>query len=170
MSASQGNRRVVVTGRGVLSPLGHDWTPVLAWLKTGRNAVRALLLALTGGRLASAPAGGPSAAYFRRLTRYSAAFALVTDVALATLGGALKRREKISGRLADALAWMYLASAALKRFHDDGQPPRDERLLRWSCDLALWKIQEALTGVLDNLPNRFAAAIGTRLDRVLKKR
>ena len=40
MSAAQANRRVVVTGRGVLSPLGHDWTSVLAWLKTGRNAVR----------------------------------------------------------------------------------------------------------------------------------
>ena len=34
------SRRVVVTGRGVLSPLGHDWPSVLAWLKTGRNAVR----------------------------------------------------------------------------------------------------------------------------------
>jgi acyl-CoA dehydrogenase len=122
-----------------------------------RNAVRALLLALTDGRLAATPAGGLTALYFRRLTRYSAAFALVTDIALATMGGALKRREKISGRLADALAWMYLASAALKRFHDEGQPPLDERLMRWSCDLALWKVQEALAGVLDNLPNRFAA-------------
>ena len=33
-------RRVVVTGRGVLGPLGHDWPSVQAWLKTGRNAVR----------------------------------------------------------------------------------------------------------------------------------
>jgi acyl-CoA dehydrogenase len=125
----------------------------------GRNAVRALLLALTGGHLARAPGEGRSSAYFRRLTRFSAAFALVTDVALATLGGALKRREKISGRLADALAWMYLASAALKRFHDEGRPSADQKLLRWSCDLALWKIQEALAGVLDNLPNRPAAAL-----------
>lgn len=40
MSAMNGQRRVVVTGRGVLGPLGHDWESVLAWLKTGRNAVR----------------------------------------------------------------------------------------------------------------------------------
>ncbi|WP_119461983.1 acyl-CoA dehydrogenase [Rhodospirillaceae bacterium SYSU D60014] len=124
----------------------------------GRNALRSFLLALTGGRLAEAPGGTPSARYFRRLTRFSAAFTLVTDVTLATLGGALKRREKISGRLADALAWMYLASAALKRFHDDGRPAADLPLLRWSCDLALWKVQQALIGVLDNLPNRPAAA------------
>ena len=52
---------------------------------------------------------------------------------------------------------MYLASATLKRFHDDGRPKADVALLRWSCDLALWNIQEALRGVLDNLPNRPAA-------------
>jgi acyl-CoA dehydrogenase len=75
------------------------------------------------------------------------------------MGGALKRREKISGRLADALAWMYLASAALKRFHDAGFPAADLAYLRWSCDLALYKIEDALRGVLDNLPNRPAAAL-----------
>jgi len=123
-----------------------------------RNGLRALLLAVSGGRLASAPGGAPLAGYFRCLTRFSAAFALVADVALVTLGGSLKRREMISGRLADALAWMYLASAALKRFHDEGRPAGDLPLLRWSCDLALWKVQQALVGVLDNLPSRLAAA------------
>ena len=121
------------------------------------NAIRSLVLALTGGRLVAVPGNVPASAYFRALTRYSASFALVADVCLATLGGALKRREKISGRLADALAWLYLASATLKRFHDDGRPAEDVALLRWSCDLALWNIQEALRGVLDNLPNRLAA-------------
>ncbi len=121
------------------------------------NAIRSLVLALTGGRLAPAPEDGPAAEFFRALTRYSASFALLADVCLATLGGALKRREKISGRLADALSWLYLASATLKRFHDDGRPAGDVALLRWSCDLALWNIQQALRGVLDNLPNRLAA-------------
>ena len=105
------------------------------------------------------PGEGPAAGYYQTLTRYSASFALITDVCLATLGGALKRREKISGRLADALSWLYLASATLKRFHDDGRPAGDVALLKWSCDLALWNIQEALRGVLDNLPNRLAASM-----------
>jgi len=126
------------------------------------NAVRSLVRALTGARLVTAPEDGPAAKYYRALTRYSAAFALLTDICLSTLGGALKRREKISGRLADAFAWLYLASATLKRFHDDGRPAADVALLRWSCDLALWNIQEALRGVLDNLPNR-PAAWATRL-------
>ncbi len=118
-----------------------------------RNAVSALLLGLSGGRLAAAPPGGPEKAYFHKLSQLSAAFALVADAALAVLGGGLKRREKISGRLADALAWMYLASATLKRFHDQGRPERDLVLVQWSCSLALFKIQTALLGVLDNFPN-----------------
>lgn len=126
------------------------------------NAVRAFVLALTGGQLSASPVDGPSARYFQALTRFSAAFAVVADVLLVSLGGALKRREAISGRMADALAWMYLASAALKRFHDDGQPVEELPLLRWSCDLALSNIQAALAGVLDNLPNR-SAAIALRM-------
>ena len=87
----------------------------------------------------------------------SAAFALVSDVSLATLGAGLKRREKISGRLADALAWLYLGSAALKRFHDDGEPDWALPFVRFTSAHALHEIQEALQGVLDNLPSRLAA-------------
>ena len=109
-----------------------------------RNAVRSLFLGLTAGRLAAAPVHGPEARYYRLLTRFSAAFALVSDTALATLGGSLKRREKISGRMADALAWMYLGSAALKRFHDEGGPERDRALVQWSLDHALKQVHHAV--------------------------
>jgi acyl-CoA dehydrogenase len=118
------------------------------------SAVRAFALGITNGRGIPAPEGGAAAPWFGRLTRQSAAFALVSDACMATLGGRLKRREKITGRLADALAWMYLASAALKRFCDEGQPERDRALLEWGCTHAAHQVQEALRGVLDNLPNR----------------
>ena len=123
------------------------------------NAARAFVRGLLGNRTARSPVDGAVARYFRALGRYSAAFALVSDVAMVVLGGTLKRREKISGRLADVLAWMYLASAALKRFHDEGQPGRDLPLVEWSCTLALYRIEQALLGVLDNLPNRWAARL-----------
>jgi acyl-CoA dehydrogenase len=122
-----------------------------------RNAARAWVLGLCGGRLARGGETGLVGEFTGSLGRMSAAFALVSDVAMATLGGALKRREKITGRLADALAWLYLASAALKRFHDEGRPERDVPLVRWSCEHALERIQAALVGVLDHLPNRPAA-------------
>ena len=124
-----------------------------------RNIVRAFLLALTARRLAGSPGLGPEDRHYRALTYLSAAFAVVSDTTLASFGGAMKRREKISGRLADALAWMYIGAAALKRYHDEGRPKRDAAVLDWSCAHAVWQAQEALTGVLDNLPNRPMAAL-----------
>jgi acyl-CoA dehydrogenase len=127
-----------------------------------RNATRSLFLGLTGGRLARPPVAGNEARHYRSLTRFSASFALIADAALAMLGGDLKRREKLSGRMADALAWLYLGSTALKRFHDDGRPERDAAVLEWVCGHAAWQVQEALDGVLANLPNRAAAALLAR--------
>ena len=37
--------------------------------------------------------------YYRRLGRYSAALAFAAEIAIATLGGALKRKESLSARL-----------------------------------------------------------------------
>jgi len=118
------------------------------------TSLRVLGHGLTGGSFASAPIPGPTAQWFQRLTRLSAAFALTSEFAMATLGGTLKRRERLSGRLADALAWLYLGSATLKRFVDEGQPKRDVPILRWSMALACNEIETALVGVMDNLPNR----------------
>lgn len=118
------------------------------------SALRALLLGLSEGRLARPPLADPIGRRFTRLSRWSAAFALVSDAAMATLGGELKRREKITGRLADALAWLYLGSSALKRFADEGCPERDRPFVSWACEHAELEIQRALRGVLDHLPAR----------------
>jgi acyl-CoA dehydrogenase len=78
---------------------------------------------------------------------------------MGTLGGALKRKEKITGRLADALAWMYIGSCCLKRFDTEGSRSADEALLHWSCETAAHRAEEALHGVMLNLPNRIAANV-----------
>jgi acyl-CoA dehydrogenase len=122
-----------------------------------RNAARAPLLALTGGRSVTGAPSGPTRRLFQRLERLTAAFAIVSDTAMVTLGGALKRRERITGRLADMLAWSYLASASLKQFHDDGSPPADLPIVRFACDTCFERAEQALDGILRNLPNRPAA-------------
>jgi acyl-CoA dehydrogenase len=119
-----------------------------------QNLARALWLGLTNGVFAATPVTGPAAAYYRRSTRLSAGFALASDFAMGTLGGALKRKEALTGRLADIHAWLYLSSAALKRFHDDGQKERDLPALRWACEHAHHQAQQAFLGFFDNLPLR----------------
>lgn len=128
-----------------------------------KNAMRAFFLGLFDGILLKSPVSGFEAKYYKRLTRLSSVFAIIADVALMTLGGALKRKEYISGRLADAFAWMYLASTALKRFYDEGSPPSHRPLLDWVMAHALYQIENALVGVLANLPNRMAAGVASIL-------
>ena len=121
------------------------------------NAVRALVFGFTGGRGIHVPTDAPTRHYYQQLTRYSSAFAIAADVSMLILGGSLKRREKISARLGDVLSNMYLCSATLKRFEEDGRPDEDLPLLHWSMQDALFRTQEAIDGVLQNFPNRIAA-------------
>ena len=123
------------------------------------NAARALIFGITGGRGIPVPASDATRRYYQQLTRYASAFALAADVSMLVLGGALKRREKISARLGDVLSQLYLCSATLKRFEDEGRQAEDLPLLHWSMQDALYKIQAALDGVLQNFPSRFAALI-----------
>ncbi len=116
------------------------------------NLVRALLLGLTAGLLTRTPVRGQTARYFRQLTRMCAAFSFTSDLVLVLLGGKFKFKEKLSGRLADALIHLYMGSAVLKRYEDDGRPEEDLPLLQWAMDDSLYIIQESLKGVLENLP------------------
>ncbi len=116
------------------------------------NTVRSLLLGLTASRMAPAPVRGPHANYFRQLSRMSAAFAFMADAVLMLLGGKFKFKEKLSGRLADVLIHLYMASALLKRFEDDGRPADDLPLLTWGMEDSLYRIQQALLGVIQNFP------------------
>jgi len=122
-----------------------------------QNFARTFWLGLTNGAFVSAPVNGPAARQYRHATRLSAAFALSADLAMGTLGGALKRKEALTGRLADIHAWLYLSSTALKRFHDEGSKDRDLDCLRWACEYAHNEAQEAYFGFLANLPLRPAA-------------
>jgi acyl-CoA dehydrogenase len=117
------------------------------------NAARSFVFALSGGRGIPAPPGDETRRYYQQLTRFSASFALSADVAMAVLGGSLKRREKISARLGDVLSMLYLCSAALKRFEDDGRPAEDLPLLHWAIQDALYQTQQAFDGVIRNFPS-----------------
>ncbi len=122
------------------------------------NAARAFVTGLTLSRFVSVPVDGPTKRYYQHISRFSSAFGLLSDVAMLTMGGALKKREMISGRLGDVLSYMYMASAVLKRFEDQGRPSADLPVVEWACRDLLYRAQEQLHGVLRNFPNRWVAA------------
>jgi acyl-CoA dehydrogenase len=125
------------------------------------NVMRSFVDGITAGAFIAKPAlaHAPLVRYYRAATRTATAFALVADVSMLVLGRHLKRRERISARLGDTLSQLYLISATLKRFEDDGRPEDDLPLVPWGVEDALYTAQQALDGVLANYPNRVAAGI-----------
>lgn len=125
---------------------------------TFSNFVRTLVLSLTSGLVNRAPAG-LTKRYFQQATRFSSAFALLADASVLVYGGTLKRRESVSGRLGDILSYLYLLSATLKHFQDQGNNVEDMPLVNWACQYCLHEIQERFDEILKNFPNRWLGAI-----------
>ncbi len=118
------------------------------------NAVRSFWFGLTGSRFGAAPGDAYTRRYFRKLDRYSANLALMADISMMTLGGKLKFKEGLSGRLGDVLSHIYMTSAMLKRYHDEGAPVAEQPLLAWAFHDSVHKIEESLSGALRNFPIR----------------
>lgn len=123
---------------------GHVWF-------TARNKARAFLLGLTNGYIASVPGDRETRRALQQLMRFSAGFAFMSDVCMGLLGGSLKRKEKLSGRLADVLSWLYLTTAVVKRYLDGDRDKKEAYIMKWASTYGLYQIQEALMGVLQNL-------------------
>lgn len=161
-------RSLMIFGQGAIRSHPYIYDEILAleqsdvaafdqafWSHLGlivRNGVRAGLLCITRGRLTRSPIQGETAIYYRKLAWASATFANLSDLAMLSLGGSLKRREKLTGRFVDMLAWMYLGSATLRRFEAEGQQVKDLPLVHWSMQYAFAQIQQAVEGVVSNLP------------------
>ncbi|MFC3394703.1 acyl-CoA dehydrogenase FadE [Brenneria rubrifaciens] len=125
----------------------------------GSNTIRSLWLGLTGGRLSHAPVSDQTRHYYQRLNRLSANLALLADISMVMLGGGLKRRERISARLGDVLSQLYLASATLKRYDEEGRQKADLPLVHWGVQNSLHQAGQAIADLLRNFPNRVVAAL-----------
>ncbi len=117
---------------------------------------RTFLLGITSAIIVRAPKTATKR-YFQQATRFSSAFALMTDISLLVFGGSLKRKETISARLGDILSYLYLLSAVLKKHQDQGSPKEDLPIVKWASLMCLFEIQEGFDGVLTNFPNRLLA-------------
>ncbi|MCW5593204.1 MAG: acyl-CoA dehydrogenase [Burkholderiales bacterium] len=127
------------------------------------NGARSLWLGLTGGKGIAVPGSARTRRYLQILTRFSSAFAMLADMSMFVIGGSLKRKEMLSARLGDILSHLYMMSATVKRFHDEGCPEEDVPLLTWAMYDSSFKLQVAMDGVLANFPNRPVAWLMRRL-------
>jgi acyl-CoA dehydrogenase len=127
------------------------------WAHVGHsiaNTFRAWGRAWTGGLFAPAPDAGTASRFYRQLSRYTSAFALAVDLALLSLGGGLKRQEMVSARFGDILSELYLSSAALKRWNDEGRQKDDLPLLEWCLEASLATIETRFDELIMNFPVR----------------
>jgi len=125
-----------------------------------RNFARTVWYALTGGRLISinlnqSPKEKRLIYYYQQLTVVSTVLALFSDIILLILGGNLKRRERISARLGDVLSQLYLASAVLKYFQDQGQAADELPYVQWCIQHCLHRSQVAFKELAHNFPLRW---------------
>jgi len=123
------------------------------------NMARSFVFGMTGSHFVETPTlvAPETKRYYQQLTRFSSAFAFLSDVSMLVLGGGLKRREKLSARLGDILSLLYLCSATLKRYEDDGRQAADAPLMHWAIWDAMFKAQNAFEGVIANYPSKAVA-------------
>jgi acyl-CoA dehydrogenase len=126
------------------------------------NKVRSFWFSLTNGRFNSAPFTDETKHYYQLMQGYSANLAFLADISMAVLGGELKRKERLSARLGDILSYLYLGSAVLKRFDEDGRQQDDLPLLHWAMQDLLYKLESALDDFIKNFPNPFLR-VGLRI-------
>jgi len=117
------------------------------------NAVRAFVTGLTRGVFIRSPEAGEVSRYYKQFSRMSSAFAFSADVTLLLLGGELKRKEKLSARFGDVLSHLYMGSAMLKQFEDQGRPASDLPLIHWACQDSLHTIEDRLNEIFRNFPS-----------------
>ena len=123
------------------------------------NAVRSLVLGLSAGKVAATPGTSKTRYVYKQMSRYSSALAYASDMAMLVLGGKLKRKEKLSARLGDVLSQLYILSAIVKRYEDQGEPAIDYPLFKWSTEDAIYKMQTALSEFIRNFPVKSIAIV-----------
>nr|WP_314369132.1 acyl-CoA dehydrogenase [uncultured Acinetobacter sp.] len=127
---------------------------------TFNRAAKALAFGLTGGsKQGSSAADDFSKPYYAIINRMSADFALTADMALGILAGDLKRKEMLSGRLADIHAHLFIATAILNYYEHGQRTESDQKHAELALTKALYNAQEAFFGFYENFPVKIAATL-----------
>lgn len=123
------------------------------------NTFGALGAALTGSRFVKANMSGPTQRYYKDIIRLSRALAVSADFAMLTLGGDLKRKEMISARLGDGLSYLYMASATLKKYEDEGRQQGDLNFVHYAVQYCLYNAAKSLNEAYANFPVKYVGGV-----------
>lgn len=127
---------------------------------TFNRTARSFAYAFTGGSSAAPQSAVDfTQPYYKIINRLSANFALTADMCLGLLAGDIKRKEMLSGRLADIHAHLFIASSILKYF-EHSKKTEDERLhAQLAVEKSLYTAQEAFFDLFANFPSGAAAGM-----------
>ncbi len=131
------------------------------------NILGSLYHNITGGIFISKPKNSSSeiSKYYKHIGLESKNFALLSDISIAVLGANLKKRQRITGRFADAFSELYMTSLVLKRYEDTADVDKNNDMLyvQWGVESGLYNIQQSFEDILNNYPSKFVGFILRRL-------
>lgn len=150
MQAAQ-NDDLKAFDKALFAHIGHTFS----------NGWRAFFTGITGSHFVDVPknVAPETRRYYQQLTRFSSAFAFLADISMLVMGGDLKRKEKLSARMGDILSLLYLSSAVLKRYEDEGRQSEDAPLMHWAMWDSMFKAQNAFEGMVSNFPSKFVSTL-----------
>lgn len=127
---------------------------------TFNRTARSFTYGYTGGSSdASEQSDAFSRPYYKIINRLSANFALTADMCLGLLAGDIKRKEMLSGRLADIHSNLFIATSILK-FYQYGKHTEAEQIhAQLALEKTLFNAQEAFFGLFDNFPVKLASSL-----------
>jgi hypothetical protein len=118
-----------------------------------QNFAKTIVSAWTGGWFISAPNNSMQRQY-QKCARLSYAYAWLADLSLIYLGGDLKRKERVSARLADGMSYLYMAMAALRNVQLNDDHVDEQLHAQWAVSYCYYHAQKSMIALCQNFPSK----------------
>lgn len=121
---------------------------------TTSNVIRAFVHGVTCGAVVCTPKAYPLKGYIKRIQNLSSTLSVASDMALAVLGGSLKRKESLSAKLGDMMSYLYLATSVVSYHARVPDMKLEQDYVQWALEHCTYKAQEAFFDFAQNFPIR----------------
>ena len=116
-----------------------------------QNIIRFLYLSLTRGLFIFVPGWrGRGVRMWQKIAWASTMLAILSELSSIVFGGKLKIKEKLTGRFADALMGLYMASAVLWYWKANNKNKDLWPFVKWGTQYSLHQVQKAFEDIVYN--------------------